>query len=140
MGPAGLPTLARAVFDLDNDGRLDLVLSTLADRPVLLHNRASTGHNWLMLKLEGTQSNRDGFGALVEATFGNRTSRQEARCPVGYVFQGDKRLHFGLNTNTHVDRLEIRWPSGIVQVLNHVPANQFLTVREPGESRWTAPP
>lgn len=146
-GPRGGPFFSSrvnargsAVVDLDNDGRLDLVFSTLADRPVLLRHRGSTDPNWLMLNLEGTQSNRDGFGALVEVTFGNRTSRLEARCPVGYVFQGDTRLHFGLHTNTQVDRLEIRWPSGTLQTLTQVPANQLLTVREPGESRWTATP
>ena len=129
-----------AAVDLDNDGRLDLVLSTLADRPVLLRNRADTGHNWLMLELEGTQSNRDGLGAWVKVTAGTHSAKREARCPTGYVFQEDPRLHFGLGTNTQADRIEIQWPSGVTQVLTQIPANQILTVREPGDSRWAAAP
>lgn len=125
-----------ALVDLDNDGRMDVVISALADRAVLLHNRADTGHHWLMIDLEGTQSNRDGFGALVEVTVGERVLRREARCPTGYVFQDDTRLHFGLGAASQVERIEIRWPSGVVQVLTEVAANQILKVEEPGESRW----
>jgi enediyne biosynthesis protein E4 len=116
------------------------VFSTLGDRPVLLRNRADTGHNWLILVLEGTRSNRDGLGAWVEVTADGQTSKQEARCPTGYVFQEDTRLHFGLGSRTQADRIQIRWPSGVIQVLSQIPANQILAVREPGESRWTAAP
>lgn len=123
-------------FDLDNDGRLDLVVSTLGDKAVLLQNRTPTTNHWLTLKLEGTRSNRDGFGTQVRVTAGGRTFCAEGRCPTSYVFQQDPRLHFGLGSYAAAERIEIRWPSGQTQVLTQVAADRLLTIREPGESRW----
>ncbi len=124
-------------FDLDHDGRLDLVVCTLGDRPRLFLNRTpQTGH-WLTLVLEGTRSNRDGLGTLVRLGAGGRRWTAEARCPTSYVFQQDPRLHFGLGPSAAADRLELRWPSGTLQILTNVPADRILTLREPGASRWT---
>jgi len=123
-------------FDFDNDGRQDLLMTSLGDRAVLLRNRGAYSNHWLTLKLVGTRSNRDGFGALVKVSAGNRIFQAEARCPTSYVFQQDRRLHFGLGPQTQVDRIEIRWPSGQTQTLNNVAVDQVLNVREPGESKW----
>jgi hypothetical protein len=124
------------VLDIDNDGRLDVVLSTLAQRPVLLHNLGGEPHHWLTLKLEGTQSNREGLGAIVEVSLGGSLQRKQARCPTGYVFQEDPRLHFGLGTQQSDVDVRIRWPSGAIQTLTNVQVDTVLEVREPGNSRW----
>jgi enediyne biosynthesis protein E4 len=121
------------VFDLDNDGRLDLFLCSLGERAVLLHNQGRSGNHWLSLQLVGTRCNRDGFGAQVKVVVGNRVLQSEARCPTSYVFQQDPRLHFGLGQNTKADRIEIRWPkpSGQLQVLTDVTSDRVLLVKEP---------
>ncbi len=122
--------------DIDNDGQLDILITTVGGRPHLLHQKGDKANHWLMLRLEGTQSNRDGFGALVKVTAGSRSWTAECRCPTGYVFQSDPRLHFGLAQSTKVDEISIRWPSGATQKLTGIQADQVLHVREPGKSRW----
>ena len=123
------------VFDFDNDGRMDILTTNIADRPVLLRNRDTSGNTWIALDLEGTKSNRDGFGAKVTLKAGGRTVRAEARCPTTYLFQGDRRLHFGLGKASKVESIEIAWPSGQSQRLENVRPGQILKVREPGERR-----
>ncbi len=120
-----------AILDFDNDGRLDVVLTAVADRVVLLQNRCPPKHHWLKLQLTGTRSNRNGYGARLTAVAGDLTLRAEAMCPTGFLMQSDPRVHFGLGARRQVDRLEIRWPSGNVQVLENVKADQILQVREP---------
>jgi hypothetical protein len=120
-----------AVLDYDNDGRLDVLLTALADRPFLLRNRCPLKNHWLKLRLEGTRSNRSGYGALITLTAGDLTLRGEALCPTGFLSQGDARPHFGLGPRQKVDRLEIRWPSGYVQVLTNITSDQILKIREP---------
>jgi hypothetical protein len=119
------------VFDYDNDGRLDILLTSLGGRAVLLHNRGVTSHHWLTLKLAGTRSNRDGFGAHVKVLAGGRVFLAEARCPTSYVFQQDSRLHFGLGAEAKVDRIQIRWPSGQTQTLGNLPVDQVVRIQEP---------
>jgi enediyne biosynthesis protein E4 len=124
-----------AVGDVFNDGQMDVLVTALGDRPVLLRNRGLSRNHWIELDLEGTQSNRDGFGAQVTVTAGGRTWRKEARCPTAFLSQSDRRLHFGLGPNRTVDRIEIRWPSRQTQLLTNLPADQILKVREPGGRR-----
>lgn len=118
-------------LDYDNDGRMDLVLTSLGDRAVLLRNRHARANHWLTLKLVGSRSNRDGFGALVKVVVGQRTLHAQARCPTSYVFQQDARLHFGLGDSAAVDRIEIRWPSGQAQTVADPPIDRVLRVEEP---------
>jgi hypothetical protein len=120
-----------AVLDFDNDGRLDVLITALADRPYLLKNRRSTANHWLKLQLEGTRSNRSGYGARISLAAGDYSARAEALCPSGFLMQGDARPHFGLGSHAKVDRLEIRWPSGAVQILTNIQADQILKIREP---------
>jgi hypothetical protein len=120
-----------AVLDFDNDGRQDLLITLLADRAVLLRNRQPSDHHWLTLDLEGTRSNRDGFGALVTLTAGGRTWKAEALCPSGFLMQGDRRLHFGLGAATRVDAIQIRWPSGRIQRLTDLAVDRVMKIREP---------
>ena len=126
-----------AVADYDNDGRVDIIVTTIGDRPFLLHNRGKSGNHWLTLDLEGTKSNRDGFGAKVKVAAGGKTHFAESRCAFGFLMQSDRRLHFGLGRATTVDRVEIQWPSKQVQELTNVKVDQILKVREPGERKKT---
>lgn len=120
-----------AVLDFDNDGRTDVLITALADRAFLLRNRAAGGNHWLTLSLEGTASNRSGYGALITLIAGDLTLEAEARCPTGFLMQSDARPHFGLGARTKVDRLEIRWPSGRRQVIADIAVDQILNVKEP---------
>jgi enediyne biosynthesis protein E4 len=123
------------VGDYNNDGRPDLLVTLLADRAVLLKNRDRSGNHWLTLDLEGTQSNRDGYGALVTVQAGGKRLFAENRCPVGFLTQSDRRLHFGLGKATAAERIEIRWPGRQTQMLTNVPADQILKIKEPGERK-----
>jgi hypothetical protein len=112
---------------------MDVIVTGIGDRPLLLRNRSTTGNHWLTLSLEGTQSNRDGFGARVKLAANGKELRAQARCTFGFLMQSDRRLHFGLGKTELVERLEIRWPSGQVQEIRDIRANQVFKVREPGE-------
>ena len=124
-----------AVADYDNDGHMDIIVTTMGDRPFLLRNRDRSGNHWLTLDLQGTKSNRDGFGAKVKVTANGKTWFQEARCASGFLMQSDRRLHFGLGTATTLERVSIIWPSKQLQELTNVKVDQILKVREPGERR-----
>jgi hypothetical protein len=119
-----------AAGDYDNDGDLDLVELNLNARARLLRNDGGNRRNWIMIHLIGTTSNRDGIGSRVRLTAGGKTQVRLRVSTSGYLSQGDHRLHFGLGDVTEIDRIEIRWPSGRVQTLDGVPANQVITVTE----------
>jgi hypothetical protein len=118
------------VLDYDNDGRMDILVTCIGDRPFLLHNRDKSGNHWITLDLQGTKSNRDGFGAKITLTAGGKSYYSQARCPAGFLGQSDRRVHFGFGPSKTVEKLEIRWPSGTVQTLSGVAADQILKVRE----------
>lgn len=120
-----------AVGDFDNDGDLDLLVLNLNDRPCLLRNDGGNKKNWIMIHLTGTRSNRDAIGSKIRLTTGNKTQTRWRVSSSGYLSQSDYRLHFGLGDNTQVDKIEIRWPTGNVQTLKNVKANQVITVMEP---------
>jgi hypothetical protein len=127
--------------DYDNDGSVDAFIVALGGKGILLHNTPPTGkrNHWLTVKLVGTKSNRDGYGARLEAQTGDLRQYVEAVSESGYLSQNDPRPHFGLGQSSEVDKLTIRWPSGIVQILEHVRADQVLTVKENAGSAMTAP-
>jgi hypothetical protein len=124
------PIAARgaAFGDINNDGFMDVVLTTLGGPAMLLLNRASGGH-WLSITLRGTRSNRDGYGARVRVNGQTRFATSAG----SYLCASDKRLHFGLGIAEKAT-IEILWPSGSKQLLNDVRADQFLEVREPEHS------
>src|SRR5436305_11064996 len=121
------PVAARgaAFGDLANDGSIDIVMTVLGDRPVILRNEGK-GNHWLMISLAGSRSNRDGFGAKVTVNGQSGYSTSAG----SYLSANDKRLHFGLGTAREA-HVEVRWPSGQRQVLEHVSADQILKVKEP---------
>ncbi len=120
-----------AVFgDLNNDGKIDIVVLNARARPALLLNETATRNHWALLKLVGTRSNRSAVGALARLTAGGRTQVDEVRAGRGYQSAEDLRLHFGLGANSVIDRLEVRWPSGITNLWTNLPADQILRLTE----------
>ena len=129
-----------ATADFLNQGRQDILMSVLDGSPVLLRNQGGTDGHWLRLKLVGSKSNRDGFGAQVEVTAGNLTQRSEARANSSFESASDPRLHFGLGSATKVDAISIRWPSGRVERLGPQPADRELVIREGGSGAGNSLP
>jgi hypothetical protein len=124
-----------AFGDFNNDGRVDAIVTNQNSLPELLINRSPGNNHWLMVKLVGTQSNRDGLGARLKLTpSGALPIYNHATTSTGFGASSDSRVHFGLGASDRVERLEIRWPSGIVQTLTGLKADQILTVREPDKS------
>jgi len=134
-GPGFQPLAAHrgvAFGDLFNDGHIDAVVSVLGGPVEILRNISETGNHWILLKLVGTKSNRMGLGAQIHITTEDGLSQwNEATTAVGYASSSDSRVHFGLGKNRTIKEIEIRWPSGIKQVLHDVKADQILTVEEP---------
>jgi len=132
----GVPQAHRgmAYGDLNSDGRMDVVVTVKDGRPEILLNRSAEKNHWLLVKLVGTRSNRDGLGARLKATLaGGSALYNHATTSTGLSASSDPRVHFGLGAAQRVEKLEITWPSGIRQTLDNVPANQILTVQEPAK-------
>ena len=114
-----------AFGDLDRNGFVDVVMTVLGGRPVVLRNAGNANH-WLGIYLIGTRSNRDGFGAKVKVNgqYGYASSAGS------YLSANDKALHFGLGAAREAS-VEVRWPSGKTQAMERVAADQVLKVKEP---------
>jgi hypothetical protein len=122
-----------AFTDLNNDGFMDLVVTSLGEKPRILLNNGLGRNNWLMFDLDGARSNRDGFGTAIRLTTASgRTLFNHSNTSVGLMSSSDPRVHFGLGAEQSVTRAEIRWPSGTVQVLKDIRANRILRLEEPG--------
>jgi hypothetical protein len=120
-----------AIGDLDNDGRLDAVVTTNDGPAYVLHNETVSGNHWLLLKLVGHKSNRDAIGAGVKLITASGEQFATVSTASGYLSSSDKRIHFGLGKEQSVKFIEIRWPSGNVQTLRNIPADQILQIDEP---------
>ena len=120
-----------ALGDLDNDGRVDMVVSVLDGSAKLFHNISENGNHWILLKLVGTKSNRMGIGAQIKITTEDGKQQwNEVTTAVGYASSSDPRVHFGLGENEKIKEIEIRWPSGIKQILKDVAVDRILTIEE----------
>ncbi|MGA2182749.1 MAG: CRTAC1 family protein [Bryobacteraceae bacterium] len=120
-----------AMGDLDGDGRLDIVVTALSAPAEIWMNQSPGSNHWLELRLEGTKSNRDAIGARIKVVTKSGAQYNHVTTSVGYASSSAGPVHFGLGKNASADLLEIHWPSGIVQALKNVPADQLLIVREP---------
>jgi len=131
-----IPWVARgmAVGDIDNDGRLDAVVTTNDGAVHVLRNETQTANHWLSLRLVGHKSNRDAIGAEVKVTTAHGSQLAMVTTAGSYLSSGDKRVHFGLGMDEVAASVEIRWPSGITQKLENVRADRMIEVDEPAAS------
>ena len=132
MGSARHCGRGAAAADLDNDGDLDLVILNLREKPTLFENRSLKKNNqWLQLHLVGTSANRDAVGTRVRVVAGKSELLDEVRNGRGYQSYWGSRLHFGLGTEQRLDRIEINWFNGRLQVIEGVTASQIITIVQP---------
>jgi hypothetical protein len=127
------PNRGLAYGDLDNDGRMDLVVTSLGGSVRVLRNVTETRNHWILLKLVGTKSNRMGIGAQIRITTDDgRRLYNEVTTSTGYSASSDPRVHFGLGGSRVIREIDIRWPSGTRQLLHDVAADRVMEVAEPG--------
>jgi hypothetical protein len=121
-----------AFGDLDNDGFIDVAINCNDGPAVILRNQGGNGNHWLSVNLIGSASNRDGIGANLRLVTEDGSERYAFVSTAGsYLSASDKRAHFGLGLSKRIPLLEITWPSGTVQRLRSLAADQVLTVHEP---------
>ena len=128
-----------AFADVDNDGAIEIAVNNQNEPPSLLKETTPPPGHWMILQLTGTRSNRSAIGARVKVTAGNHTQVDEVRSGGSYLSQNDLRLHFGLGSNTTIDRIDIAWPSGQTQTVRDQPADRILHVTEASGSSKAAP-
>ena len=123
-----------AFGDIDNDGRIDAVVSVLNGPVKCFHNISKNNNHWILLKLTGKKSNRMAIGAQIRIT-GEDGAQQynEVTTAVGYACASDSRVHFGLGASKTIREIDIKWPSRIHQVLHNVAADQVLAIDEPAQ-------
>ncbi|MGO9402544.1 MAG: CRTAC1 family protein [Terriglobales bacterium] len=119
-----------AFGDLNNDGKIDVVVTVLNGPPEIWMNRSNNRNHWIILKLVGVKSNRDGLGTKVKVITSLGTQYNQATTACSYNSSSDKRVHFGLGSASVIESIELAWPSGIKQILKNVKADQILTVTE----------
>jgi enediyne biosynthesis protein E4 len=119
-----------AIGDLFNDGNVDVVVGDLDGSPMLLRNHGIAGRHFVSFELQGTKSNRLAIGARVKLTAGGMVQSDEIRSGGSYLSQSDFRLHFGLGGASRIDSVEIRWPSGAVDIFKDLAADRFYSVLE----------
>jgi hypothetical protein len=130
-GPLAVHSSRGAAFgDFDNDGDVDVLIMNMNEPPTLLRNDYAGPNGWIEVKLEGTRSNRAGIGATVLVEVGGRRQARAVVSQASYYSHDDLRAHFGLGAASRVDRIEVRWPSGAVDVLKDVEGRRVVTVRE----------
>jgi enediyne biosynthesis protein E4 len=120
-----------AVGDIDNDGRVDAVFTTNGGPAYVLRNETNTDNHWLTLLLVGHKSNRDGIGSVIKLTTAAGSQWVTVTTGGSYLSASDKRAHFGLGAASIAQSIQIRWPSGVLQTLSNIHADQILTVNEP---------
>ncbi|HEB53076.1 MAG TPA: CRTAC1 family protein [bacterium] len=134
-----------AIADFDDDGRIDLIQRFHEGPPwiaapdgVAIYQNQTPGGNWIKFRCEGTVSNRDGLGTRIEVFTGSHHQRQWVRSGTGFAASSDARVHFGLGSAATIDMVRLTWPSGQVQYLTGIAANQIVHVKEP--QMWLATP
>jgi enediyne biosynthesis protein E4 len=123
-----------AFGDFDNDGDIDVAVNPVNDFPQLLRCDPAGGtagaNHWIKVRTRGTKSNRSGIGARIECVTGDHRQIDEVRSGGSFASQNDLRVHFGLGAATRVDRLVVRWPSGQVDTVENVAADQLVYIEE----------
>ncbi|MDA0589783.1 MAG: CRTAC1 family protein [Planctomycetota bacterium] len=116
--------------DFDLDGDLDILIAACGEKPRLLENQQASGHNWIRFRLEGSRSNRDAVGAIVEVKAGGTTQRRMVSAARSYISQSDLSAHFGLGQATSIDSVTIRWPDGSKETVDSFELNQTNSIRQ----------
>jgi hypothetical protein len=116
--------------DLDNDGDIDVVILNSRREPTILRNDSPSKGHWLQVRLRGVKTNRDGVGAHVTVMAGDLTLLDEVHSGRGYQSHYGMRLHFGLGNRSKIDRIEVRWIGGGVDVFENVAVDQVVTLTE----------
>ncbi len=120
-----------AFGDLNNDGKVDVVISAIGSPVEILYNTSPGGNHWIAIETVGAKSNRDGIGTRIKLTGESGLVQYNAVTTAGsYASSSDKRAHFGLGHDSLVKEIELRWPSGTLQVLRNIKADQILKVTE----------
>jgi hypothetical protein len=133
VGPAiRVPQVSRgaAFGDLFNNGRIDIVVENVDGKPLILRNEGGNHNHWIEFDLAGTKSNRLALNARLRAVAGDLIQVDEVRSGGSYLSQNDLRIHFGLATHDHLDRLEILWPSGKTETISNLAADRLYSVKE----------
>ena len=121
-----------AFGDWDDDGDPDVLVMNNNDAANLLRNETENENHWTLLRFVGRASNRDGIGAVVRLEAGGKKQIDELRCGYSYLSMNDLRLHFGLGAAERIDKIEIRWPSGLNETFDDLPADSRLLILEGG--------
>jgi hypothetical protein len=124
------PSRAAAFGDYDNDGDIDILINSVNAPPELLRADSTNQNSWIKIKTIGVKSNRDGIGARIKCVTADGSQIDEVRSGGSYYSQNDLRVHFGVGKNKAIKTIEIRWPSGQIDTLNDLAANQLITVKE----------
>jgi hypothetical protein len=119
-----------AFDDLDNDGKIDVVILNSRRGPTILRNVSPGQNHWIQIRLRGTRSNRDGIGARIKVVAGDLTQVDEVHSGRGYQSHYGMYPHFGLGSRTRIDRIEVRWIGGGTDVLEGVGVDRVLTIIE----------
>src|SRR6185503_14428911 len=116
--------------DIDNDGDLDLLVGNVGQTADLLRNDGGNNRHSLLVRTVGSKSNRDGIGAVLKLTVGGKVLVRDVKAGSSYLSQSDMRVHFGMGNTARAERLEVHWPSGTVDNVENIEANQILTITE----------
>jgi hypothetical protein len=132
LGPQATAAHRGCAFgDLNNDGKIDIVVSAIGSPAEILYNTSPAQNHWLTVQTIGVKSNRDGVGTQIKITSKSGLTQYNQVTTAGsYASSSDRRVHFGLGSDTVISQIELRWPSGTVQVLHNVKADQVLRVTE----------
>jgi hypothetical protein len=111
---------------------MDLVVTSLGEKPRILMNQGLVRNHWVMFDLRGHKSNRNGIGAKIQVVTGSgRNLYNHVTTSVGFMSSSDRRVHFGLGGEAKISHVEIRWPSGIVQRLENPAVDRVIRIEEP---------
>jgi enediyne biosynthesis protein E4 len=141
MGDAAVNSIVGrglAIGDFDNDGKMDVLVVDSEGAPLLLHNVTHNANHWLMVRLSGTKSNRDGIGALVTVETAGRKLLRRCATDGSYLSASDRRVHFGLGDADAPVRVIVRWPSGQVDSFDRIAVDGIVTLREGATQPETA--
>jgi hypothetical protein len=120
-----------ALVDLWNRGVLDVIVANQNGPLLVYKNTVAPENDWIEFQLEGVKSNRSAIGAQVTLYWNNQQQRQDVSGGSGFAAENDRRLHFGLGKNSHIDKAVIRWPSGKIQTVEHPAIRQLNKIQEP---------